>query len=301
MAFPSPLFLLTTPHSFGSRLAAMLGQHAAVYAPAELNLLAADRVVDLFDALPAQGTQGLLRTIAQLYGGEQTLESIDMARRWLYRRAHMTTSEVLAELCAQVAPRRLVVYGEAYSAPTWAARLTQLRHAFPQGRFLHLTRHPWDQCRTWFSDPDGLARLYLADALDKTGLNPVPDPQIDWYRRHRGILDFLHGVPDELQYQLRVEDLLGDARLALARLCAWLGLAWSQAQFEAMCRPEQSPYAGVGPYGAEGGMDAEFLKDPAQPLSPPAPAPLEQPLPWRTDGGRLTPETIALAQLFGYG
>ena len=58
---------------------------------------------------------GLLRIVAQLYSGEQTLDSIDMARRWLLPRMGHSTADIYRELCRKVTPLRIVdkspIYG----------------------------------------------------------------------------------------------------------------------------------------------------------------------------------------------
>jgi hypothetical protein len=304
MSATAPLILLTSPHSLGSRLSMMLGQHAGIFAPPELCLLPALRLVDLFDQLPRQRLDGLLRTLAQLHAGEQSIESIEMARRWLFRRARLETTDILAELCARVAPRQLILTSDLLCAPANLGRLPALRDAFPHARFLHLTRHPWHQCRAWLTDPDALPQLYQLDSLDAkthaSGPSRVPDPQIDWYRRQQGILAFLREVPAALQYHLRAEDLCADPRLTLARICAWLQLPRNREYLDAMRQPQGSAYACPGPYGAETGLDAEFLINPAAMPPPPQPVPLDQPLPWRPDRAPFRPQLIDLARLLGY-
>ena len=67
-----------------------------------------------------------------------------------------------------------------------------------------------------------------------------------------------------------------------------------------MKHPEHSPYACLGPKGAEYGNDRLFLEKPelrggAVPL-----ASLEGPVSWRTNGAGLVPDVIELARQFGY-
>ena len=45
---------------------------------------------------------GLHRVVAQLYAGEQTVETVVMARNWMLARRDRTTAEVHRELCAKI-------------------------------------------------------------------------------------------------------------------------------------------------------------------------------------------------------
>ena len=45
---------------------------------------------------------GLLRSVAQLYAGEQTIDSISMAYRWIRSRARQSTAAVFAELLERI-------------------------------------------------------------------------------------------------------------------------------------------------------------------------------------------------------
>jgi len=296
----SPIILLASPHAHLSRLALMLGRHPALYAPGELNLLAAPRLVDVFDRLPGARTHGLLRTLAQLHAGEQTLESIEMARRWIFRRALHDTSDVYRELCARVAPRRLIDASSLYTDPGQEESLARLRATWPEADYLHLVRHPLAQGLAWLRDPLALAQLHQLGSLDRAMPGPLPDPQIDWARRQRAILEFLRDIAPERQHQVRSEELFLEPRLVLARICAWLTLDWSETLLEAMLHPEHSPYACPGPYGAEGGLDADVIARPGAMPVDQSPLSLDQPPPWRPDGRGFKTEVLDLAHALGY-
>lgn len=300
MPSASPLILLASPYSHASRVAAMLGQHPAVDAPPELNFLVSARLVDFFDQVPAQKAQGLLRAIAHGYGCEQTLESIDMARRWIFRRATRDSSEVYRELCERRAPRRLIDASSLYTDPNQEQALERLRALYPDADYLHLVRHPLAQGLAWLRDPLALAQLHQLDSIDRTTPSPLPDPQIDWLRRQRFITAYLRELPAERHYCLRIEELFADARTTLARVCAWLGLEWSEALLEGMRHPERSVYACRGPYGVEGGVDADFMANPRYEPHASESLSLEQPLPWRPDGMRFGADVLDLARVLGY-
>src|SRR5262245_693869 len=100
-SFPPPLIILGSPRSFTSLVCGMLGQHPDAYGMPELNLFMSDSIRVLVGELTGYRQiqmHGLLRAVAQLYAGEQTLVGIDMARRWLLTRFGASTAEVYQEL-----------------------------------------------------------------------------------------------------------------------------------------------------------------------------------------------------------
>lgn len=97
----------------------MLGQHPELYGMPELNLFTANRMQSFWEGntgLRQIQMHGLLRVVAQLYSGEQTLASIDMAHRWTLRRLSLSTADVYRELCTRIAPLRAVDKSPIYSA-----------------------------------------------------------------------------------------------------------------------------------------------------------------------------------------
>ena len=302
MSLPQPLIILASPHSDASRVAAMLGRHRMLYAVPELNLFVAERLVDVLDRIPGARAHGLLRAVAQLYTGEQTLETVDTARRWLYRRLQRSGADVHREIAARVAPLRLVDKSHAYTDVRHEGALERLASTWPGASYLHLVRHPRAQGLAWLASPGALHQLFALGAFERSARHTTIDPQIDWYRRQCRIDDFLARIPPERQRRLRLEDLLADPRGELEALCRWLGLSWSERTYRAMIHPERCSYAHLGPYGAETGHDPEFLSSPAfrrgrgalQAHS------LEGALPWRPDRAPFTPGLRELARGYGY-
>ncbi len=96
----------------------MVGQHPEAYGVPELNLFVADNLEQLIESMTGYRQiqlHGLLRTVAHLNSGEQTLLSLDMARRWMITRLKRNTAEVYQELCRNVAPLRIVDKSPVYS------------------------------------------------------------------------------------------------------------------------------------------------------------------------------------------
>ena len=84
MLVPQPIFILGAPRSFTSLVCTMLGQHPEAYGVPELNLFITETLEQMLQRLKGVRQfqmHGLLRTVSQLYAGEQTILSVDMAYR----------------------------------------------------------------------------------------------------------------------------------------------------------------------------------------------------------------------------
>ena len=300
MTVPQPIFILGAPRSFTSVICTMLGQHPETYGVPELNLFIAETLGQLLERLKGVRQfqmHGLLRSVAQLYSGEQTLLSIDMAHRWILNRLHCSTGEVYIELCRKVTPLRIVDKSPAYV--TKPEILNRIRDTFPNAHYLHLIRHPRTQGQSMMRMANS-AMAILSNSIDYSTKPPTVDAQYAWYSMQCNILDFLSTVPAEQQMRLRGEDILTDPRSHFEMLCQWLNLSWDESIFQAMLRPQDSPYAALGPYGAHLGNDLNFLQSPAFHQRAIAPSQLEGPLPWRTDSKEFSPLLVKLAQELGY-
>jgi len=299
-AFPAPLFILGSPRSFTSLVCAMIGQHPEVYGVPELNLFVADTLeefVDTFGGYRQLQQHGLLRTVAQIYAGEQNILSVDMARRWMMRRLEWNISDVYRELCQKVSPLRIAdkspVYGSSVDI------LKRIQDTFPNAYYLHLLRHPITQGQSILNIAKGMMAV-MADSIDYSTDPPTVDPQIMWYEMQNNILTFLDGVPENHKMTMRGEDFLNERDTNLHRICNWLDIAVDKSAMEAMQHPEDSPYACLGPFGAHLGNDINFLESPmlrSVKINTPE---LTVPLPWRTDNKPLQEKVIKLAQHFGY-
>jgi hypothetical protein len=301
MSTPSPVFILASPRSFTSLVCAMLGQHPEAYGIPEINLLLTDTLADLVTM--SQGSRmfllhGLLRTVAQVYSGEQTLQANQMAHRWITRRLDQSTETIYYELCQRSSPLRLIDKSPAYSKNLTV--LNRIRKAFPDAYYLYLVRHPKEQGKSMMKAPQAVATLAASDSLDYSTEPPTIDPQIAWFRRQAKILEFLEMIPARQVMYLRGEDLCSDPRSHLEQLCQWLDFSWNDAIYEQMLHPEDSPYACMGPYGAQWGNNPGFQQSPVFRQSSRKLVPLDGPLPWRRDNQPFKPEVMALAKALGY-
>ncbi|MBK8898363.1 MAG: sulfotransferase [Candidatus Competibacteraceae bacterium] len=304
----APVFLLAPSRSFTSLICAILGQHPQLYGLPELNLFMAGTMKDFWRGGDSDGSRksiywpmmrhGLLRAVAQLYAGEQSIDSIAMAYRWIRTRADKTTGEVYQELAARLHPLRPVEKSPGYTRkPLYLKRLLD---TFPDARFIHLLRHPRGQAESLFKLHTGKMMLLLLNSIDYSGRIPELDPQVFWYESNRSIMTFLEGVSPENWMRVRGEDFITDLDGSLGHLCGWLGLSCTPADLAAMKQPELSPFACVGPATARLGNDINFLLDARIRPTRVSRYSLDGPLPWRTDGRGFHPRVIELAVEVGY-
>ena len=299
-----PLFLLAPPRSYTSVVNAMLGQHPQMYGLPELCLFNVDTLVELWQGSTGEIAEnvamvrhGLMRAVAEVWGGEQRTNTVNMAFAWASAREHLSTAEVYQEIVDRIHP--LVAVEKSPSYTMSVRRMQAMHRAFPDARFLHLVRHPVAQCKSLMAINDGAFCLKI-EAFELGDDYAMIEPQIAWHDINANILDFLREVPPERQLRMRGEDIMAAPQAKLAEIARWAGLRDDPQAIDEMMHPERSPYACFGPVNALFGNDPNFLAGPTfRPHTPKVP-PLAQPVPWRTDGRGLYPEVIALAQEFGY-
>lgn len=278
----------------------MVGQHPEIYGVPELNLFVVETLeefVETFSGYRQIQQHGLLRTVAQLYAGEQNITTVDMARRWMMYRRKWTVSDVYKELCQKVAPLRIADKSPVYGGSM--ETLKRIQKAFPDAYYLHLLRHPVTQGISILNIAKGIMAV-MADSIDYTTDPPTVDPQIMWYDMQINIVEFLKGIAEERKMMMRGEDFLNEREVNLGKICNWLDIAYDSSAMEAMLHPEDSPYASLGPLGAHLGNDLNFLESPKlRPTRIDSPE-LTIPLPWRADKKPLQDRVIKLARDFGY-
>ncbi|WP_415883514.1 sulfotransferase family protein [Neptuniibacter sp. QD34_54] len=299
----APLFLLAPPRSYTSLINAMIGQHPQAFGLPELNLFNVEKVKDLWRRVSddigddSNRRQGLLRAVAEIYAGEQTLATVTMAQHWASAREHLETGEVFREIVEQIHPLIAVEKSPAYTISF--KRMKRIYETFPEAKFLHLVRHPIPQSRSVMNLNDGIFALFV-NSFDFSDGKAIVDPQIAWHDININILNFLDMVPDEQKLCMRGEDIMENPREKLAEVCRWLGIRDDDAAVEDMMHPERSPFACFGPVNALFGNDPNFLRGPTFRQHKPKIPPFDAELPWREDGKKLRPEVVALAKEFGY-
>jgi hypothetical protein len=277
----------------------MIGEHPEMYGLPELNLFVAGRMRErssLIDRLPTMN-DGLLRATAQVIAGEQTPQTIALARQWLAVRAESSCTGVFHELAAFMDPR--VPVEKSPMTVLHAEYLQRLRREVPRARYVHLVRHPRTQGESMWNFGGMYAGVRLG-AIDYSTEPPSLDVQVAWYRLNMNIITFLDGVAQDLQVMIRGEELLADPDKHLREIAEWLGLRTDAQAMEAMKHPERSPFACIGPIGAQFGNDPDFLANPKLRKGSPRTAGFEGPVPWRRDGAGLSADVRRLAEDFGY-
>lgn len=290
-----PVIILAPARSFTSVVCAMLGQHPDLYDVPEVNLFVAEtmrgrkRVLRL---LPQSRNHGLLRAVAQLFAGEQTIETVAFARRWINLRMESPCVAVFRELAEKARPRTLV--DKSHTTLRHPQNLQRIIRSFPGARFVHLLRHPRTQ-------GESLWKLVMSGKKRRFGPSPQElDPQKRWYGAHMKILAFLEGLPDAQQIRVRGEDLLARPDAQLRQILEWLNLSSDQEAVEVMKHPETSPFSSFGPDGARAGSDPKFMASPSLRPIKNTVISLEGPVSWGQDRGEFLPEVKRLARRFGY-
>jgi Sulfotransferase family len=293
----SPLFLLAPARSNSTVINAMLGMHPELWGFPELALFRRETVAEIVEDAPGwrgaparMRLAGLLRSLAEIHDGEQTETTIAEAMTWVTARRSWRVESILDHLLAGVAPRIGVEKSPEHSSHDHY--LKRLAAAYPRARFLHVTRHPlpsiesmykhWNQLGYWDIDPELFHHFCLGV----------------WFHQHRRIAQLIASLPPDRGLQVRSEDLLNAPRQSLPGICRWLGVDAGPEAIEAMCHPERSPHARLGPPGALGGGDAGFLRDPALRTTA-LPSSLDLPESWTIDPWQWL-AAIDLATRFGY-
>lgn len=296
----APIFVLAAPRSHSALIGAMLGCNPAAFGVAELNLFVADTLEDAWVemAVCRQGQMhGLLRTVAQLFAGEQSLAAVAMARRWMMRRLHWPSARVFEEICARAAPFRVVEKSRAHLRdPECLARTAE---ACPEACYVHIVRHPRAQGLAMAEGGEDDAALVMP-VLDLLVQNDTPKPDELWAAIELRIASFLATIPPERQMRIRAEDVIAAPETQLAAIAAALGLPADKNAVAAMLHPEASPFAAIGPLGANFGDDPDFLRRPSVPSRPAEATSLEGPLPWRPGGAGFADAIAERARGLGY-
>jgi hypothetical protein len=300
----APLFLLAPPRSYTSLVNAMLGQHPQCFGLPELCLFNVDTLVDLWRGSAAEISEngpmarhGLLRAVAEIYCGEQSTATVNMALRWASVREHWTTGQVFQEIVDKIHP--LVAVEKSPSYTISVKRMRAMLETFPDARFLHLVRHPVAQAKSLLAINDGAFTIKV-NAFEIGEDYALMEPQIAWHDINLNILDFLDEVPPAQQMRMRGEDIMAQPQQRLAEIARWAGLRDDDEAVDQMMHPERSPFACFGPINALFGNDPNFLAGPTfRPHTPKIP-PLSKPVPWRDDGKGLHREVVQLANEFGY-
>jgi len=293
----APLFVLAPARSHSSVVTTAIGQHPQLHAFPELGLFRRDTVRPIlvdppgWKGIPSSARRGgLLRALAQHNHGDQSNEAVLEAYYWLRCRRAWSGAHVFDHLLGSVAPK--IGVEKTPDNSNNDLNLARLAAAYPRARFLHLTRHPvttqlsmyeaWSRL-PWWNVPQGLFHQFCMAA---------------WLFHHERILRFTSTLAPGQATQVRAEDILNHPRKEMAAICRWLGIDASREAVTAMCHPERSPFASIGPQDARFGNDPKFLRSPHI-RRVVIPSSLDIPADWVVDPWLLT-ATIEVAHRLGY-
>jgi hypothetical protein len=295
----SPIFVLATARSYSSIVTTMIGQHPDLAGLPELKLFCCGTIGELEASLPrywmergvTHRSPGLVRALAEIEFGSQTLECLSEARAWLRERQDWSGADVLDVLLTRLHPRLAVEKSPDNILDDTG--LKRMEAAYPRARYLHLTRHP---VTTQRSVQEHRSRTVPAHPLDGEPMSGIGS----WYDIHRRILHFAAGLPADRYLRVRAESILNDTKSQLYAISGWLGIRVDDNAIESMRHPEASPFACPGPAGSgvTGGNDPAFLHDPI-PHRVEVPCRLEPPEGWVADSS-IWKMVAELANRLGY-
>jgi hypothetical protein len=294
----APVFILAPARSYSTVSVAMLAQHPDLFGFPELVLFRTPDVGGMLTEnegqtrLPAQWFRnrltGVLRAVAQLHEGSQTADAIDRAERWLAEHSDWPTVRLMDHLLDLIAPRTGIE--KSPDSTNTDKALDACVSAYPNARFIHLTRHPVTTQRSMFEQ----ARSWEGDDLGK-----INRAALVWYLSHLRIAKKLAPMPADRWLRVRAEDLLGNSDVTLRRVCEWLELPCDSDIVARMRHPEDWCFAGGGPEGNLLGGDYKFMTAPA--LRPiPEPGPVTFNPAWDMHP-ELVSQITQLARFLGYG
>jgi hypothetical protein len=286
---PPPVIVLCPPRSFSSMTAAMLGQHPNLYAFPELNLFLADTLGELIDWESEVGPErgylgGLRRTIAQLEFGEQSAIALGGASDWLENRREWSTMRTFHCLVERVAPRAVVDKSTRTAMARRSCR--RLLATVPNGRYLHLTRHPVASIRS------------LASKVREEGSHVNRFFAQVWLNCQQTIIELTETLEQQQTLRVRGEDLLGNPEQVLRDIALWLGLPASRHEIELMRHPERWSFAYSLPDLYQGDNDAGFLASPQ--LRPLEQGPDAEEISALDLGKGLTEQILSVGHKLGY-
>ncbi|MHA6326656.1 sulfotransferase [Roseivivax sp. CAU 1753] len=262
MTQPAPVIVLAAPGAGGQVVASALGRNAAAFDLPVLNAELEDTIYAMvfeMQGVRAAQLHGTLRALAYLLSGEQSLHSVDMARRWLMRRLHLSSAELAHWVCARLSPRRAIVpVASGLFSETARNRLAEI---YRGADLLIVTRDPASHEAAVMSDHAGAAATLLGAYDTAEPGAALPDPARLRSMAEDGMEHLLGSMPDSPVHHVHFDDLLRDPEAELRRLAKALALPHDPAQLARMRHPERSPFATVGPYGAHGRGDIHPLGD----------------------------------------
>jgi len=253
----------------------MIGQHPEMHAFPELQVFGHGSLLDMMtqnqESLDRMGSPGSIRSIAEVHEQLQTNESCTRAWLWIQKNAHMTPVEFFDYLREKINP--LIAVEKTPPNTLKISRIREIMTAYPNARYLHLTRSVIGNHRSlkeYLASMDKLLKSKDSDQLTAKAISRQYPASI-WLVSHHNILTTKPIIKQGHYLRVKGEDILNSPFKMLRQFCQWMEIDSSSSCIEAMMRPHESPYACIGPRIAYGGNDGKFMRQPVLNLKPPKP------------------------------
>ena len=251
-----PIFILSSPRSYSSVISSMIGQHSELFGFPEINLILADDFQSYIALMKEQRLNlkdGDLRSIAYIFFGDQSFDSIKKASDFLIQNPQMKTNDVLKSFQEKIHPKRLVT-----KSPLYASDLSYLKKLPTDAFFIHLLRNPLTQNRSL----ENYLRLLDLNSSNYLYLAYLENRYKGWMNEQQNIESFLQNIPNNKKMRVYSELTLRDPKKAMKELCHFLNVSDDENNIEQMLHPEKSIFASVGDEIARFGNDPKFLMHP---------------------------------------
>jgi len=283
-AMAGPVFVLSPARSYSTVSIALLSGHPGLFGFPETLLFLTPTVGDLIEFCAREPAMrqveptarnaalfrnsrlsGLARAIAQLHESSQDDDAVSRALEWLFGHRPWSSADVLDYLRQLISPKIAIEKTPeiCYSDQALASCMS----AYPDSRFLHLTRHPV----TWQRSMDEASKVWLRDAPPEISLRSAcrnaglmsAYNMMNWHSCHLRIIRALEELPRDRWMRVRAEDLLSAPRTWLPHILSWLRLESSDLLIARMMQTENWPFAigRGGPRRRDG--DWKFFAAPA--------------------------------------
>jgi len=258
------VMVLCPPRSFSTLVSTMIGQHPDIYGFPELVVMVRETVGEALRWSRQRekflGPPGLLRAMAELMYGSQSAQNVMTAYNWLEDRSDWKSKEVIDFIM----DRAEEVAGTPYClekspvVATMPVALERIRRAWPDALYIHLTRHPVN----FKTSLDEFIQNLLPHLTEEERQARLDRSMSAWPVSQRNIMDFCASLAPGQYIRIRGEDVLSDGYSVMRQVAEWLGVRTDHEAISAMLRPEESPYAKLGPMNAPHGNDPKFISSP---------------------------------------
>lgn len=244
----------------------MIGQHPEMHAFPELQIFGHDRLLDMLiknqESLNRMASPGAIRAIAEVHEQVQSNESCTRAWLWMLKHSQMSPKDFFDYLRGKISP--LIAIEKTPPNTLKMSRLRQIVSAYPNAKYLHLTRSAKGNDKSLREYLDEMCKLLGKPiAVDDLSMDILKEyPASIWLASHRNILNARPVIKPGNYLRVKGEDILNKPIEMLRNICKWIGVDSKDACLEAMMRPHESPYAYIGPRIAYGGNDGKFMRQP---------------------------------------